>query len=232
MKKTNTNKDSKMKKFLKLLNPRTLLGQGIILGTIAVLALLIWFFTVTAMSVDAYINTTADKKAFSDSTGQALTNINNAEIIDNEDFNDFNIKFTCTNYNADGNSASFRLYYYVKENGITLASTISTKLLLTADYIDYNSYSSTYTVSKLAGTLTEAEGSSTYYKTYTISSLASFPTNATTTVWPYTLTQITAPIAYLYLNYSYKDGTKTVTKTQLIRYDYSEFNVLQGGLKA
>lgn len=224
------NENSKLRKFLHIINPRTLMGKGIILCTIIVLGILIWFISVTSMSISAFINTTADKTSFSDSTGQGLTNIENAKRMNNEDFNDFNIRFTCTNYNEDGKSATFRLYYYSDENSVTLASSISTKLLLTADYIDFTSWSSTYTVSSLATSLESAEGSSTYYKTYTTSSLVDFPTKITTPTWPYNIGYVSRPIAYLYLNYTCKENSKNVTKTYILRYDYNEFNIIQGGV--
>lgn len=221
---------SKLKKFLTIINPRTILGKCIILGTIIVLCVLIWFVTVSVISFNAFRNTTADKMAFLDDSSVDLTDV---VRVNDEDLSEFYVYLECSSYDSkESKKATFIAYFYEnKEETTELAGKMTTKLLVTADYMydenntskenTFYSTASGTTVTGFATDLQTAKNSSKYYKKFSITDLVSLPSKTNTiTLWPYSLKEVKTPIIYLYVSYTVKSTNKT--HNYIIRFEFDD----------
>lgn len=156
-------------------------------------------------------------------TENATYNLKDAEYINGKEFNDFGLEFICSEF--DNGKAKFKIRTYKLENQELELESITIRVCLTADYIDYCKYSSENTKHELAESYDTATTSKNIY-TYTVD-LVEFP--AKVDAFPFDI-KVDAPTAYVYLQYKYKNGVNITTKTYVLEYDYSDFNVQIGGI--
>lgn len=163
-------------------------------------------------------------------TENVTYDLSKAEYIDGNDFDDFGFEFICSEF--DYGKAKFKIKTYLLENQLdeedkpTLeVESITVRICLTANYIDYCEYSQENKKHKLEDKYEEADTQS-----YTVT-LIDFP--AKVDAFPFDIT-VDEPTAYVYLEYKFKQqtstGTTIKTKRYVLKYDYSEFNVQIGGI--
>ncbi|MBE6137208.1 MAG: hypothetical protein E7176_02300 [Erysipelotrichaceae bacterium] len=169
---------------------------------------------------------------FTDNEGTNSFLVEDAEYISPNQFTEFGYILKCTSYNEDSKTAEYLFKPYKTETTKAISNDkISVALCMKADWIGFVGYSTTSpTTVTLSSDLEKAESttSSTYRKTLTISSLMDFP--AKTNNWPIKVT-VKEPEIFLYIQYSYQENGKNVTKVYIIEYSYSDLIPETGGIR-
>ena len=189
---------------------------------IVVGGLLVTFFLVATISSYASL----EKHMYEPYQGENMSyNLKDAKYIDGKDFNDFNLEFTCLEFNVSDttNTAKFQIKTTKFEEQELDIQSITIRVCLTANYVDYCKYSSENTKHTL-------DDSSTNTQTYSVDTIK-FP--ASVDAFPFDI-KVKEPVAYVYLQYKVKTivgtETKIKTNTYILKYNYDEFNVVKGGL--
>ena len=157
-------------------------------------------------------------------TENVTYDLSKAEFIDGEDFKDFGLDLVCTEFDVNG-KVKFSITTYKLEDQEINVESITIRICMTADYLDYIEYSSANSNHKLADSKSTATSSSNIY-TYSLNS-REFP--AKVDAFPFDI-KVKEPVAYVYLQYVVNTGTTKKTKTYVLQYDYEDFNVQIGGI--
>ena len=186
-----------------------------VIGLVIIVGLVVVFFV--AATISSYASLTKHMyEPFA--TEEMSYKLDNAQYIDGEDFTDFKLEFECTEFNVN-NKAKFKITTSKFEEQEIDVQSITVRVCLTADYLDYCKYSSENT----KHTLDESSSSKT--QTYTVDTVE-FP--AKVDAFPFDI-KVKEPVAYVYLQYKVKTivGTETKIKTHtyILKYDYEDFNV-------
>ena len=153
-----------------------------------------------------------------------------------KNFNDFGLVVRCTSYEQDNNTsavnkATYKISTYKLENTKDIKNgKVSFMMCMGADWVGFLKYPTSTSIATLefnANEETAKKDSPTYSKTFTFSGIINFPAKANT--WPIPVT-LDCPLIYLYVNYSYQENGKTLSKSYVLQYNYYDLIPETGGL--
>lgn len=206
-------------------------GGGFIIIVLAIFSTVSYISTYNGSKITPFVD-----KNFDEQWTAEDYNVENAIRITNEELEEFGVIFTCTEYSEDSNTAKFKLKTYKKENTKSPIEQdgkwITANVMMTAEWINFVSYSSNKTTSlRMYDDEETANGSSSksnYSKEFTVKNLANFPAKANT--FPVKI-EVDEPTIYLFISYNYKQNAEIKNLTYIIEYSYSDLIPETGGIR-
>ncbi|MGM9969908.1 MAG: hypothetical protein ACI35S_05885 [Anaeroplasma sp.] len=201
---------------------------------IIIIGVIVIFFSIYIPSSYISVGKAGDVTPFV-SGSTPITNLDNVIKMDADKFDLFDIDFYATKYDTDADKITFSINFKWTDNTSELCDhfnpfsnsnsyNIKAYICLASDWVGFTSYSTV-----LQYEFTKKTNVSN--RTSTLTGIKQFPQKVNT--FPIKV-KVEAPDTYLYLNFKYDKGGKTIDNSYILKYTYNDYHTDKtiGGIPA